>query len=445
MLILLTLGCADIDATATVGKYGATALVTWTTDEPATSKVSFGETPDYGSVTPRGDTLTTDHAVLVAGLRANTEYNAMARSVTAEGVELESRNLSFTTPASDPDLAVVYPDLVGPDAQPSPMILTTVSLQSGVIVLDTNGQIVWWRDLPKSWVGAQAYLSEDGTEVIFNVADTTHTDPAMSEVHRVRLDGGSDIRTPTPAGHHDFVVLEDDSYAVITADMREYDAGGDGTMDTVAGDAIVEIAPDGTVLREVWNTWDHLPVTVTEETSTKFYPDALDWTHMNGLWVTDDAYYLSSHALSTIFKIDRATGNLIWRIGSRMSDFSFAEGTEGFSEQHAPRWVNGNLLVFNNTNCAEGTHSYAVEYALDESTMEATEVRRYNGDASICSQVLGNIDVLDNGNWLVNWGTGGLIEEVDASDEVHRRFSTGIGFPVGNAHYTAELGGPIRR
>ncbi len=444
LLLFMWLACAELDPTVTVGEYGAVARVTWETSEPGTSRVEFGLSEDLGEVTPRGDTLVTTHEVLVAGLAPTTEYYAIAVSETADGRRLESREFTFETRSPDPDIATINVELQLDTAAPSPMILTTVSQQSGVVIVDPNGRLVWWRDLPKSLVVAQAQLTADGTEVVFNVADATHVDPELSAIHRLTLDGATETITKTPAGHHDFVLLEDGNYAVIKADMRQYDAGSDGTLDTVAGDAIIEVAPDGTVIREVWNAWNDLPVTVTEETSTRFYPGALDWIHLNGLWATEDAYYASSHALSTIFKIDRATGELVWRLGERAGDFTFEEGSVGFSDQHAPRWVDGKLVLFNNRDCAiADAYSYGVEYELDEVQMTARETRRHEGTADFCSQVLGNVDVLEDGNWLVNWGTGGTAEEVDPDGEAVRRLTTGIGFPIGNAHYTAPLGGPI--
>lgn len=446
-LLLLPFGCSKgdfPDVLVTNCEFGACAVVTWTTSEPATSKVEWG--PDateirYDHVTPGGDELTTEHAVLVVGPTASADWWLRATSETSNGTRFESSDLAFRSNDPDTDLGAFTTEIDLDTSTEAPLLFTTVGQASAVLIADADGGLIWWRDMPPSWVVAQAVAS-GGTEVVFNVADATRADGTMSEVIALRLDG-AEVRTPTPDGHHDFVRLDDGGYAYIKADMRLYDVDGDGVMETVAGDAIVEVAADGTVLHEVWTSWDWLPVSVTHETDTGFYPDALDWLHGNGLVLVDDAYYLSSHALSTVFKIDRATGNQIWRIGRRESDFTFVDGAEPFEDQHSPRWVDGDLYVFNNRT-SEQVYSYAVQYALDESTMTATEVRRYNGDGASYSYVLGNVDVLEGEHWLVSWGTNGRIEEIDADNNVVRQILTGLGFPVGNAHYTGELGGPIQ-
>ena len=79
---------------------GSSAQVTWTTDEPATSRVEYGLTTAYGSSTTLDPTLVTAHSVALTGLAPNTTYNYRVRSIDAAGNERVSANSTFKTAAA---------------------------------------------------------------------------------------------------------------------------------------------------------------------------------------------------------------------------------------------------------------------------------------------------------------------------------------------------------
>ncbi len=59
-----------------------------------------------------------------------------------------------------------------------------------------------------------------------------------------------------------------------------------------------------------------------------------DCIHINGIALDDDAnLLLSARHTSTIYKLDRHTGEVIWRLGGKQSDFRFGPGS-AFSFQH---------------------------------------------------------------------------------------------------------------
>jgi hypothetical protein len=104
------------------------ATVVWTTDEPATSGVSYNDGTAYGVV--QDDTLTTDHAVRLTNLTAHTTYSCTAscRDASGNGPTL-SRTLSFRTLAS--------PDTRPPAIVVGPLVVNTTH-KSAVICWLTN-------------------------------------------------------------------------------------------------------------------------------------------------------------------------------------------------------------------------------------------------------------------------------------------------------------------
>ncbi len=85
------------------------ALVKWTTDRPASSEVLFSPADTYtegqyaySQASTGGDTL--EHEVRLIGLDPYTEYHFKVRSKDSYAIEGESRDFTFKTKASRPDI-----------------------------------------------------------------------------------------------------------------------------------------------------------------------------------------------------------------------------------------------------------------------------------------------------------------------------------------------------
>ncbi len=86
-----------------------TAIVRWTTDREATSEVVFspssqfdGTNYQYSQASTGGST--TEHEIQLIGLEPFTEYSFMVKSKDTFGIEGSSRNFTFQTKASAPDI-----------------------------------------------------------------------------------------------------------------------------------------------------------------------------------------------------------------------------------------------------------------------------------------------------------------------------------------------------
>ena len=84
---------------------GKHAIITWTTDEPATSQIEYGITTEYGSYSGDNAKLTTEHQVLLTGLTPDTTYHFRVISELAL-FTLSSDDATFTTLAEPVTLEV---------------------------------------------------------------------------------------------------------------------------------------------------------------------------------------------------------------------------------------------------------------------------------------------------------------------------------------------------
>src|SRR5690606_736535 len=132
-----------------------------------------------------------------------------------------------------------------------------------------------------------------------------------------------------------------------------------------------------------WNSWDHMPY----EESLYLERSARDYSHINSVHVEADGdWLLSSRGMAQVLKIDRGSGEVLWRLGGMDSDFAFVNDPfGGLCGRHtASRLESGNILLFDNGQYCwpevpeRGERTRVVEYRLDETAMTAELVWSYD-------------------------------------------------------------------
>ncbi|MBK9317106.1 MAG: PQQ-dependent sugar dehydrogenase [Acidobacteria bacterium] len=79
------------------GITSSVAVISWITDDPATSRIDYGTSTTYGSNTTLDTALVTIHSQTLAGLNPDTQYHYRLRSINANGYETISGDFTFTT------------------------------------------------------------------------------------------------------------------------------------------------------------------------------------------------------------------------------------------------------------------------------------------------------------------------------------------------------------
>lgn len=419
--------------------FGTVLTMRWDTEAEGTSRVEWGLDENYvASVQLEG--TRTAHSVAVAGLPAGTTVHWRAVS-EVDGEILVSPDIESVTGSAPTDL----PDLQVESAfaaatGQSPFMSFTIGTSNTVQAYDRTGQASWWQYADDGMSVIDVRLSRDGSAVLWGSQPEDRVSD-NSYLRRISWDGSKIEDTPLPDAHHDFVELADGNIAFCQLDVRRHE-GQD-----VVGDAIAEMPQGGdpdTDLRVVWSSWDDLPVRVDATTDTGFYPQGLDWIHCNGLVYDENegAYYLSSHSLGSILKIDRESGDLLWVFGGPDGQFTLTSGI-WFSKAHSPELVEGGFRLFDNGDTTlPDAYSRIVEYEIDENAMAAREVWEYDANRSRSSYVLGDVETMASGDLQLAWGSTGVYEQISLEGESLWTGSLGFGNLGGFAHPLAQLGGP---
>jgi len=179
-------------------------------------------------------------------------------------------------------------------------------------------------------------------------------------------------------------------------------------LDGIAQEVDIET---GEVLFE-WHSLDHVGV---EESYFNPKPDmkwAFDYFHINSIDPYPDGYLtISARRTSTVYKVDRTTGEVVWRLGGKKSDFELGPGTRTAWQHDARRHPDGIVTIFDNSSVSHGGNSRGIVVKVDEDAMKATLIGEYTHPDGILAATQGNVQVLPNGNVFLGWGSEPYLSE----------------------------------
>lgn len=291
--------------------------------------------------------------------------------------------------------------------------------QIGPMVYDLAGDLVWFEPTADR-VGNLVRIDYLGTDALAWFEGTTHF-PGGFEGEWVVADQTYRQIGTISAGNgyladvHDLTITEDDTallviYALVERDMTQYGGPPDAAVvDVVLQE--VDLAT-GLVLFE-WHSLDQIAL---EESQVPLDTPLVDYVHTNSLTLdTDGDLLMSARHLSSVVKIDRDTGEIVWRLGGERSDFTFPDDTGPGFPHDARRNPDGTISVFDNGNPRTPQQSRGVAWRLDETAGTATRVRERRHAPSFYTPIVGSYRGLPNGNELLSWGTVGEATEYRGS------------------------------
>src|SRR5215212_8262664 len=283
--------------------------------------------------------------------------------------------------------------------------------QDGPMIVDDRGRLVWFskgryatdfkvqtykgEPVLTWWQGGTVAGHGEGEYVIF--------DGSYREVRRVKAGNGyrGDL--------HEFSITPQDTalltaYAETRTDLSPIGGQKDGPVwDGIAQEIDLET---GDVLFE-WHSLDHVDVGESYRGPEEDSGEPVDYFHINSIEVEPDGNFLiDAKGTYAVYKVDRQSGEVLWRLGGKESDFEMGEGTRTVSQHDARRQEDGTITIFDNGAPPEiHDQSRGIVVELDEQAMRATLVREYTHPEKPLATSQGNMQVLSNGNVFVGWGT----------------------------------------
>jgi hypothetical protein len=317
-------------------------------------------------------------------------------------------------------------------AQPSHEFYVVAPNLSGTtryaVIFDEYGVPVWWYDASAQPVDVK--VLPDG-----NIAWTLSTPKA-----EIRSLDGSLVRTIETTGVltdiHEFQMLPNGNVILIAYPRRQHvdlTGFGAGADETVIDALIQEIDPAGDVVWS-WNSKDHIGLGET----SRWYglgikSDAWDLVHMNAVEPDgEDSLLISLRHTDAVYKIDKATGNVVWKLGGTPTPQSLEvlddpQGSYPFGGQHDVRLQPDGTITVHDNNTGLSAAPRAVRYEIDEADgtarllEEVTDPEVPSGASFCCGSARRSAD----GSWLMSWGGRSLVTEFNAAKERTFRLTFG--------------------
>lgn len=313
-----------------------------------------------------------------------------------------------------------------------------------IAIFDNDGVPVWWyRDTGS----LDAKLLPNGHIAWINGVDPVTLGSPVGMVE-VELDG-TRVRTLNTVGsdadQHEVQLLPNGDYLMARYYRRpgvDLTPCGGSPNDTVVDNELQELTPDGQLVWS-WDAGDHIPVSeLGPHWASQCSGSGLhDIYHFNSAEPDGDGYVLSFRHLDAVYRIDKATGNIQWKLGGTHRPESLAvvndpEASVGgvFGGQHDARVLPDGTLTVSDNGTSAGRAPRAVRYAIDEDAGTATLLEDVRDPAAPSSACCGSARRLPGGDWVDEFGAQPYVTELKPSGERVFRLS----FTQGIFSYRAD-------
>jgi len=299
-----------------------------------------------------------------------------------------------------------------------------------VYLIDLEGNVVHTWDMPYP-PGMSGYLTDRGT--LFYNGRT----PEQSFLSRFPFKGGAVLEADWngkvlweiryPDHHHHGILLRNGNVLLhclgqVPGDIARRVSGGmversmqsgayaprpDSEADKMYSDYLAEVTRAGQTVWE-WRTWEYLDP-VTDGIAEIQAPRTL-WAHGNSVQELPDGDILASYRpTSTVIRISRKTGKILWKLGPPT-----------VAGQHAPTLLaNGNILIFDNgVHRLDDPMPYSRVIEVNPATKEIVWKYQDKPAWNFFSPRMGIAQRLPNGNTLITESSFGRFFEVTTEGEL---------------------------
>jgi hypothetical protein len=305
----------------------------------------------------------------------------------------------------------------------------SVAGQSGPMILDAHGGLVWFHPEPKGVIPndlkVQTYRGQPVLtwwEGKTNSRGYGHgswviADRSYHEIARVRAGDGlyGDLHDMQLTSRGTALVTV---YHVVRADLSSVGSTKDGhAVDSIVQE--VDVAT-GKVMFS-WHSLDH--VALTESHAGPPAPGhsfPYDYFHVNSVSVEPDGNLLvSGRNTWALYEIDRRTGAVLWRLGGLRSDFALGPDVQ-FAWQHdARRQPDGTITLFDNESTPKvRPASRLLTLRVDTTARTVSLAAALTHPDGVLADAEGNQQRLAGGNVFAGWGLAGRASELDGAGQL---------------------------
>ena len=299
--------------------------------------------------------------------------------------------------------------------------------QEGTMILDDTGRLIWFRRTPLDYVATDFRVQEYRGKPVLTwwqggliVGDGRGVgmvyDQRYRRVATVHAANGYSMDL------HEFAITPDDTALLIAFDRVEQDLRSlGGPRKAVVITAIVQEVEIATgLVRFEYHSLGSIGLDEGKAPLPKRDGGQYDYIHMNSVALDSDGdFILSARNTSGVYKVDRRTAKLAWRLGGTKPSFKMANGSSTAWQHDARPLPDGELMIYDN-GASPPVHkmSRALTVRVDERAKTAKAVRELTHPRKLLSSTQGGAQLLPNGNTFVGWGSQRYFSEYDAEGKL---------------------------
>ncbi len=290
--------------------------------------------------------------------------------------------------------------------------------ETGAQIIDTQGRVRWFRPNKGRNVTQEVRVQTyKGKQVLTywsgRLANGTGRGKGyILDKNYKRIATVSAVGKGMEADFHEFVITEDDT-ALLGSYRKTRDKDGKQVVEGVQQELDIKT---NKVLTE-WHSLDGVPPSDSYEPEGARSASSFDYFHINSANIDDDGnIVVSARHTWAIYKIQRKTGKLLWKLGGKDSDFEMGKGAQFAWAHDVVPEGKGVYRIFDNAAGDKGAPklsdaSRVIRLKLDEKKKTVTLLSAQEHPDKISAGTQANGQRLPNGNLFVGWGTSGVFSE----------------------------------
>lgn len=349
-------------------------------------------------------------------------------STGAKGVE-RFRSRPDLTPAA----VTIDRDSTGHQARDIFVAPQDGPVQDGPMILGSHGNLIWFHPSPAGrgllttdfrvqrlhgqpvltwWQGYQNRGSGRGIGVIF--------DRHYRRIASVYAGNGLD------ADLHEFLVTNGGEAYLLAASPVAVPGSSRPLIDSVIQEIDIKT---GLVLFE-WHALDHVKLSESYKYGAGVTGHVVDPYHMNSISIAPDGNLIvSMRNTSATYKVDRRSGQIIWRLGGKDSSFALPSGTSTAFQHDVIVHAGRRLTIFDNGAGPPKVHasSRGLKLKLNPGRATVKVLSDYDHTPPLSANFEGSIQALPGGHVFLGYGQRPYFTEFDAH-----------GREVFDAHFTSR-------
>jgi len=318
-----------------------------------------------------------------------------------------------------------------PRTDPSEIFATPYSGpgQSGPMIFDEAGNVVWFDPLPSGTEAANLQVQQLGGVPVLSWWQGRIAPQGFGEGEEVIASSSYQLLGHIHAGNgltadlHDFHLTPQGTAVMTVFDPIDCDLSAvGGPRAGAVTDSISQEIDLGTgLVRREWHSLDHVGLSDSyspARTTSSAWP--FDYFHINSIdQLAEGRTLISARNTSALYELSTLTGQVLLRVGGKHSSVTLAAGAATAFQHDATVLEGGTISIFDNGAVPKiHSQSRGLVVAVNPQTKTDTVVAQYEHPTALSSGSQGNIQQLAGGDVFVGWGSEPYFSEFSPAGQL---------------------------